>query len=126
MKRVTWVTASPVRPFRYEAAVWRALAQQFAEPPDDTPICVDWGEVTGILPVSATRRGLCYAICTLFQSGRVSDDMYQRMYERLDQFVPFGAYAYEEQTSTNEDFVPNRDARALACLWLALDSQIDP
>lgn len=115
MNPVTWTRPTHPKPFRYEDAAWRELAQQFAEP---IPCIAS--------DVEPTRRGLCYAITYLHWAQKIDATMKRRMFQRLDTFVQSGEYAYESSYTYNEDFTPNRSARVMACLWLALDSQIDP
>lgn len=116
MKRVTWKQPTYPKPFQYEDAAWREIARQFAEPPPRTAPNLE-----------PTRRGLCYAITQLYWRERISERIKRRMVQRVEQFVGSASeYAYEGHSATNADFVPHRTARSLACLWLALDSQIDP
>ena len=106
-------------PFRTEAAAWREIARQFAQPLSST-------SDNPYAEAEPTRRGLCYAITQLYWRERVSVDMKRRMMWRVEQVLRMGEYAYEGDSAVNVDFVPNRTARSLACLWLALDSQIAP
>jgi len=114
MNPVTWKRPTYPKPFRYEDAAWRELARQFAAP------------VARDLDTDPTRRGLCHAITHLFWRHRITENMKRRMYWRVESLLPVGQYAYESSYSGNAEFIRHRDARALACLWLALDSQIDP
>lgn len=115
MNPVTWKKPPHPKPFRYEDAAWRELARQFAAP------------VARDLDTDPTRRGLCQAITYLFWRHRITEDMKRRMTWRVEAYTGSGwAYAYESSYSYNENFIPNREARSLACLWLALDSQIAP
>ena len=110
-----------VRPFRYEDAAWRHLARQYTEPLPPRRFDFD----NPLPEMEPTRRGLCYAVMSLYIHGRIDWKMYGRMRHRLDQFVPIGTYAYESDRASNDDFAANREARVLAALWLTLDSQID-
>jgi len=81
---------------------WVELAKKYAGKPERT-----------------TLRGLCYAVMHI-------NDPYDEMSFRLEQYVIKGEYAYENQYSaTDADFLPNREARCLAALWLAEEAEDD-
>ena len=94
------------RPITHEDTAWREIAEAFAEPPSD----------------NGTRLGLCYAVATMYVWGRITPALHGRMLARVDAHLPMG-YAYEPVTAAREAFIPHREARCLAALWLALESQ---
>lgn len=85
-----------------------------------------WTEIARrILEGEWEERGICLEVYRLWTSNDVSDDIRSRMARRVDAHVDLVNVGRVWQSDYAYDPGCEPEARALACLWMALEAQED-